>query len=139
MKTLETLKNMVAQSLAAVNSLSNSVNQPQQHQPSTYNMATPLKPPAEAVPVLGLNEHPDLGKVSSPFNKPPASPSVDTPPGMSQHTGAAAAGVPGMGPTPDPWAQYGGSAVPPPARQGQCPFAVPQKSVPTVSESMGPQ
>ena len=156
-ETLDNLTDMVAQSLAAVNSLSANVNKSQQFPPATYNMATPM-PPAE-IPVSNLNVDPDLNP-PSPFNKPPTSPSVDTPPGMTvpgaqpigydpraaRHgwpqqpppTGAAAAGVPSHGPTPDPWAQYG-SAVPPPARQSQYPFAVPQKSVPTVPASMGPQ
>ena len=113
------------------------MNQSKQCPPATYNMTTPV-PPAE-VHVSNLNVDPDLTP-ASPFNKPPASPSVDTPPHVAarQPVGATAAGVPGFGPTPDPWAQYG-SAVPPPARQSQYPFAVPQKSVPTVPASMGPQ
>ena len=92
-ETFESLKNMVAQSLAAVNTLSNDMSQSKQCPPATYNLATPV-PPAE-VPVSNLNVDPDLTS-GSPFNKPPASPSVDTPPGMP---------VPGAQPIAyDPWA-----------------------------------
>ena len=78
--TRDNPKNMVAKSLAAVDSLSNSRNQSQQSRPAIYNMSTPQTTAGE-VPVPDMNEDPDLAN-ASPFNRP-ASPSVDTPPGRS--------------------------------------------------------